>query len=103
MCLRQKIILALKSSGAEILIKELSAKMLFVKTFEAGNHVVILLINMLVNLHKPLKSSILKLNTKNVTEWRSPCHFETAIIKDFFSFVSFSITQSEIFYFLTSS
>ena len=48
---------------------------------------VILLIDMLLNLHKPLKSSILKkishmylqqskLSSKNVIEWHSPCDFE---------------------------
>ena len=46
---------------------------------------------MLVNFQKPLKSTILKqishiclqqnqLNTKQLLEWGSPCHFETAII-----------------------
>ena len=30
----------------------------------------------------------------NVIEWRSPCHFETAIIKDFFSLINFtSVSQ----------
>ena len=30
-----------------------------------------------------------KLNTKNAIERRSPCHFETAIINEFFSFINF--------------
>ena len=30
-----------------------------------------------------------KLNTKSVIERRSPCHFETVIFKDFFSFINF--------------
>ena len=58
---------------------------------------------MLLNLHKPLKSSILKqiqishmylqqskLNTKNVIESGSPCDFEIAIIKEIFSFINFT-------------
>ena len=32
----------------------------------------------------------IKLNTKNVIERRNPCHFETAIIKEFFSFINFT-------------
>ena len=55
-----------------------------------------------------------KLKTKNAIEWHSPCHFETAIIKKFFSFINFTfgtrklenksapielVTRSEIFYF----
>ena len=59
-----------------------------------------------------------KLNTKNAIEWGSPSHFETAIIKEIFSFINFTVvtrkllnksapielvTQSEIFYISTSS
>ena len=55
---------------------------------------------------------------KNVIERNSPCHFETVIFKEFFSFVNFTfktrkwenknapielVTQSEVFYFLTLS
>ena len=55
-----------------------------------------------------------KLNTKNVIDWRSQCYFETAIIKEFFSFIDFTfvtrkwenkkapidlLTRSEIFCF----
>ena len=83
---------------------------------------------MLLNFHKPLKSRILKkishvfttkeAKYKNVIKWRSPRHFETELNKEFFSFINFSfvtrkwesksvtielVTQSEIFYFLTSS
>ena len=31
----------------------------------------------------------IKLNTKNVIERGSPCHSETAIIKEIFSFINF--------------
>ena len=51
-----------------------------------------------------------RLNTKKILpEWRSPCHFEIVIFKEFFSFINFTfvpnelVTQSEIKYFLTSS
>ena len=54
-----------------------------------------------------------KLNTKNVIEWGSPCHFETEIIKEIFSFINLTfvtrkwqnksalielLTQSEFLY-----
>ena len=31
-----------------------------------------------------------KLNTKNLIKWGSPCYFETAIIKEMFSFINFT-------------
>ena len=59
-----------------------------------------------------------KLNTKIAMEWRSPYHFETTVIKEFFSFINFTfvtrkwenkiapielVTRNEFFYFLTLS
>ena len=60
----------------------------------------------------------IKLNTKNVIERGSPCHSETAIIKEIFSFINFKfvtrkwqnksapielVTRSKFIYFSTSS
>ena len=36
-----------------------------------------------------------KLNAKNVMEWRSACYFETALVKDFFSFFNFTFITRE--------